>query len=115
MNTKSIIPYDIFASVDIRSGTIVKAEAFPKAKKPAYQVWVDFGEEIGLKQTSAQITVHYTAESLIGKQVLGCINLGEKIIAGFKSEFLLLGFSDLNGDIILAAVDRAVPNGKHMH
>jgi tRNA-binding protein len=106
-----MITYDTFASVELRAGTIVKAEAFPRAQKPAYKVWVDFGPEIGVKQTSAQITVHYTLESLIGKQVMGCVNLGPRNIAGFTSEFLLVGFPDANGAICLAGMAPAVPNG----
>jgi len=109
-----IITYDEFEKVDIRSGTIIKAEEFPRAKKPAYKVWVDFGNEIGIKQTSAQVTTHYSIESLIGKQVAGCINLGAKNIAGFTSEFLLVGFPDDNGAICLVTVDPKVPNGGKM-
>lgn len=108
------ISYDEFEKVDLRSGTIVKAEEFPRAKKPAYKVWVDFGDDIGIKQTSAQITVHYTLDNLVGKQVAGCINLGEKNIAGFTSEFLLVGFPDENGAICLITVDPSVPNGKKL-
>src|SRR5438445_13377592 len=111
---KMTISYEEFEKVDLRSGTIIKAEDFPRAKKPAYKVWVDFGDEIGIKQTSAQVTIHYTLESLIGKQVMGCINLGEKNIAGFTSEFLLVGFPDNNGAICLITVDPKVPNGKKM-
>lgn len=106
-----IISYDAFDQVDLRSGTVVKAEVFARAKKPAYKVWVDFGAEIGVKQTSAQVTVHYTPESLVGRQVAGCINLGDKNIAGFTSEFLLVGFPDKNGAICLITVDPKVPNG----
>ncbi len=109
-----IISYEDFEKVDLRSGTIIKAEIFARAKKPAYKVWVDFGDKIGVKQTSAQITVHYTPESLIGKQVMGCINLGEKNIAGFTSEFLLVGFPDHANAICLITVDPKVPNGKKM-
>lgn len=109
-----LISFDDFEKVDLRSGTIVKVENFPKAKKPAYKVWVDFGNEIGVKQTSAQVTVHYTLESLISKKIIGCVNLGEKNIAGFISQFLLVGFSDDNGAICLATVDRDVPNGKKL-
>ncbi len=109
-----IITYEEFEKVDLRSGTIIKAEDFPRAKKPAYKVWVDFGDEIGVKQTSAQVTVHYTPESLIGRQVMGCISLGEKNIAGFTSEFLLVGFPDDDGAICLITVDPKVPNGKKM-
>lgn len=105
------ISYQAFENVDLRSGTVVKVETFPRAKKPAYKVWVDFGEEIGIKQTSAQVTVHYTPETLMGRQVVGCINLGEKNIAGFVSQFLLVGFPDTSGAICLATVDPSVPNG----
>ncbi|MCX7125255.1 MAG: tRNA-binding protein [Gammaproteobacteria bacterium] len=112
--TTSIISYDDFEKVDLRSGTIVKAELFPKAKKPAYKVWVDFGNDIGIKQTSAQITVHYTPESLVGKKVIGCVNLGEKNIAGFISQFLLVGFPDDTGAICLAATELNLPNGKKL-
>lgn len=106
-----IITYDDFEKVDIRSGTVVKVEEFPRAKKPAYKVWVDFGDDIGVKQTSAQVTAHYSMESLLGKSVIGCINLGEKNIAGFTSQFLLLGFADENGAICLATVSPKAPNG----
>lgn len=109
-----IITYDHFEKVDFRSGTIVKAEPFPRANKPAFKVWVDFGKEIGVKQTSAQVTVHYTLESLLGRQVVGCVNLGDKNIAGFTSEFLLVGFPDQNGATCLVTVDPKVPNGMKM-
>lgn len=112
MNT---ITYDDFARVELRSGTVVKAEEFPRALKPAFKVWVDFGPEIGVKQTSAQVTVHYTPESLVGRQVMGCVNLGTRNIAGFTSEFLLVGFSDDAGAICLAGVDPKVPNGQKLH
>jgi tRNA-binding protein len=109
-----IINYDDFDRVDLRSGTVVKVETFPKTKKPAYKIWVDFGAEIGTLQTSAQVTHHYTPESLIGKSVVGCINLGEKNIAGFVSQFLLVGFPDDSGAICLVTVDPKVPNGKKL-
>lgn len=109
------ITYDEFEKVDLRSGTIVKAEPFQRAQKPAYKIWVDFGADIGILQTSAQITVHYQLENLIGKKVIGCVNLGTKNIAGFTSQFLLVGFSDHNGAICLATIDRDAPNGKKMH
>lgn len=108
------ISYEEFEKVDLRSGTVVKVESFPRAKKPAYKVWVDFGEEIGVKQTSAQVTVHYTPESLVGRQVVGCVNLGEKNIAGFLSQFLLVGFPDENGAICLVSVEPKVQNGKKL-
>ena len=108
------ISYEEFDRVDLRSGTVVKVEPFPRANKPAYKVWVDFGAEIGVKQTSAQVTVHYTLESLVGRQVVGCVNLGDKNIAGFTSEFLLVGFPDNDGAICLLTVDPKVSNGMKM-
>jgi tRNA-binding protein len=109
------ITYEDFIKVDLRSGTIVKVEAFPRAKKPAYKVWADFGEEFGLRQTSAQITVHYTPDKLLGRRIVGCLNLGEKNIAGFKSDFLLVGFSDQQGAIRLISFDGDVVNGQKLH
>lgn len=109
------IDYADFEKVNIRSGTITKAESFPKAHKPALKVWVDFGAEIGVKQTSAQITVHYTPETLLGKQVVGVLNLGTRNIAGFTSEFLLVGFSNEQGAIRLAIPEGPVPNGQKLH
>ena len=110
-----MITYEEFEKVDLRSGTIIKAEPFTRARKPAYKIWVDFGEHIGVLQTSAQVTVHYVVGDLIGRQIIGCINLGEKNIAGFTSQFLLLGFSDPDGAICLAAVDSRIENGQKMH
>lgn len=110
-----IISYEDFEKIELRSGTVVKVEAFPRAKKPAFKVWADFGPEIGVLQTSAQVTMHYTPESLLGRQIVGCINLGEKNIAGFLSQFLLVGFSDENNAICLVTVDPKVQNGKKLH
>ncbi|WP_419418389.1 tRNA-binding protein [Legionella sp. D16C41] len=110
-----IISYADFEKVDLRSGTIIKAELFPRTKKPAYKIWADFGAELGILQTSAQVTVHYTPESLIGRKIIGCVNLGEKNIAGFTSQFLLVGFSDAQGAICLATVDSIIPNGQKLH
>jgi tRNA-binding protein len=112
MNT---VTYDEFEKVELRSGTIVKVEEFPRAKKPAFKVWADFGPEIGILQTSAQVTVHYTPESLVGRPIVGCINMGAKNIGGFMSQFLLVGFADENGAICLVTVDPKVPNGKKLH
>jgi tRNA-binding protein len=109
------ISYETFESVDLRSATIVKVEPFPRAKKPAFKVWADFGPTMGILQSSAQVTVHYTPESLLGRQIVGCVNLGEKNIAGFQSQFLRLGFSDSQGAICLPTVDPSVPNGQKMH
>lgn len=109
-----MIKYEDFERVDLRSGTIVKVEEFSRTKKPAYKVWADFGTEIGVKQTSAQITVHYNFDSLVGKQIIGCINLEPKNIAGFTSEFLLVGFADEQNAVCLATVDPKVKNGKKL-
>ncbi|QRN04216.1 tRNA-binding protein [Legionella sp. MW5194] len=109
------ISYDEFANVDLRSGTVIKVEPFPRAQKPAYKVWVDFGPQLGVLQASAQVTRHYTPETLMGRTVIGCVNLGEKNIAGFTSQFLLVGFSDEQGAICLATVDKPVPNGQKLH
>ncbi len=109
------ITYDDFEKVDLRSGAIVKVEEFPKARKPAFKVWADFGPEIGVLQTSAQVTTHYTSETLLGRSVVGCINLGEKNIGGFMSQFLLVGFADEAGGICLVTVDPKAPNGKKLH
>lgn len=109
------ISYDDFVKVDLRSGTVLKVERFPEARKPAFKIWVDFGERIGILQTSAQVTVHYQLESLVGRQVVGCVNLGEKKIAGFVSQFLLVGFSDGKDGICLVTVDPNVPNGEKLH
>jgi tRNA-binding protein len=104
------IEWSDFKKVALRVGTIVEVRDFPKAKKPAYQLRVDFGE-LGIKWSSAQITKHYTMDELLGRQIIGVINFPEKQIANFKSQFLVTGFADENGDIVLAAVEREVPNG----
>lgn len=111
----TIITYEEFQRVNLRSGTIIKAEEFPKAKKPALKIWADFGTDIGILQTSAQITVNYTPESLIGMKIVGCVNLGEKNIAGFQSQFLLVGFTDTHGAICLITTDSKVQNGQKLH
>lgn len=109
------IPYEAFESVDIRIGRIVSAEVFPEARKPAYKLKIDFGSEIGIKQSSAQITVHYTPETLVGRLVMAVVNFAPRQIGPFMSEVLVLGFSDANGDIVLARPDADVPLGEKMH
>lgn len=109
-----IIDYASFEQVELRSGTVVRVEVFPEARKRAYKVWVDFGPSIGIKQTSAQVTVHYTPEMLIGRSVVGCLNLGAKKIAGFTSEFLLCGFPDDQGAVCLATMEPRVGNGQKL-
>ncbi len=108
------ISWQEFEQVELRSGTVIKVEDFPRAKKPAYKVWADFGPEIGVLQTSAQVTAHYTLASLTGRQIIGCVNLGEKNIAGFLSQFLLVGFPDQTGAICLATADPKVPNDQKL-
>jgi len=108
------IDYKDFLKVEIRSGTIVKAEYFSETKIPAYKIWVDFGKDLGIMKTSSQVADNYNEKSLIGKSVIGCINLGIKRIAGFDSDFLLLGFEDQNGFVKLATFDAKVENGKRL-
>lgn len=105
------ITWDEFEKVELKVGTVVRAEEFPEARKPAYKVWVDFGGDLGIKKSSAQITVHYKPEELIGKQVVAVVNFPVKQIGPIKSEFLLTGFYDENGDVVIAKPERTVPNG----
>jgi len=109
------ISYDDFLAVDIRVGTVLRAEPFPEARKPAIKMWIDFGPEIGEKKTSAQVTVHYTPESLIGKQVMAVVNFPPRQIGPFMSEVLVLGCMDPDGGVVLITPDQAVPNGGRMH
>ena len=107
----STITWQEFEKVELRIGTILTAEPFPEARKSAYKLKVDFGSEIGIKQSSAQITQHYRAEELIGRQVLGVVNFPPKRIGPYVSECLICGFYREDGSVILAVPDKSVPNG----
>ncbi len=105
---------DDFDRLDIRVGTIVDAQPFPEARKPSIKVWVDFGGAIGVRQSSAQITVHYSPDRLIGRQVMGVVNFPPRRIAGFESQVLVLGIPDENGAVVLLKPDIKVPDGGRM-
>jgi tRNA-binding protein len=104
-----------FERVEIRVGTIVEVQPFPAARKPAYRLTVDFGEELGTHRSSAQIVANYAPEALLGRQVLAVVNFPPKRIAGFESEVLVLGANDAGGNVVLAALERAVPNGSRLY
>lgn len=107
------ITWNDFEKVELRVGTILEAFDFPEARRPAFKVRVDFGE-FGIKMSSAQITKHYTKQELVGRQIIGVINFPKKQIGKFMSEFLVTGFADENGDIVLAGVGSGVPNGSKL-
>ncbi len=109
------ISYDTFAAVDVRVGTVTRAEAFPQARKPAIKLWIDFGPEVGERKSSAQITRHYTPESLVGRQVAAVVNLPPRQIGTFVSSVLVLGFPDQEGEVVLIAPDLPVPNGARLY
>ncbi|WP_282127941.1 tRNA-binding protein [Roseobacter litoralis] len=111
----SEITFDDFMKVDIRTGVVVRAEPFPEARKPAIKMWIDFGPDIGEKKTSAQITVHYTPESLVGKRVMAVVNFPPRQIGPFISEVLVLGVPDEQGAVVLISPDQDVPTGGRMH
>ena len=109
------ITFNDFLKVDIRVGSILKAETFPEARKPAYKLWIDFGPSIGTKKTSAQITDNYTLAELIGRQVLAVVNFPPRQIGPFMSEVLTLGVTDNKGAVTLLGPDKEIPNGERMH
>lgn len=109
-----IISYDDFMKVDIRVATIIAAEPFPEARKPAYKLTLDFGDVIGIKKSSAQITTHYTVGELVGRQVLAVVNFPNKQIGPFMSQALTLGAPDDTGEVVLLGLDKKVPNGARM-
>ncbi|MBB4658710.1 tRNA-binding protein [Parvularcula dongshanensis] len=106
--------FDDFLRVDVRIGTIVEAEPFPEARKPAYKLRVDFGEGVGVKRSSAQLTGRYEAEALIGRQVLGVVNFPPRQVGPVRSEVLVLGLADEDGAVVLVSPDAAVPNGTRL-
>ena len=108
------ITWDDFDKVDIRVGRVVESEPFPEARKPSIKLIVDFGPEIGEKSTSAQLTAHYDADGLVGRQVVAVVNFPPKRIAGFKSEVLVLGVPDEDGEVVLLSPDLEVPSGGRM-
>lgn len=105
------ISWNDFEKVELRVGKIVKAEAFPEARKPAYKLEIDFGDDLGLKKSSAQITEYYTKEELVGRLVVGVINFPKKQIGPFMSECLTTGFADSGGEVVLCVPDKNVPLG----
>ena len=108
------IAFDDFLKVELRVGRVLSAEPFAQARKPAYVLRIDFGPELGVRKSSAQITVHYTPEALVGRQVAAVVNFPPRQIGPVRSDVLTLGFEDENGAIVLAGVGQAVPNGKKM-
>lgn len=109
-----MIEFDDFMKVDIRAGTVIQAEEFPQARKPAYKLTVDFGEDIGTKRSSAQITDHYDPDALVGRKVAAIVNFPPRQIGPFMSEVLVLGFMDAEDRVVLIAPDRDVPDGSRL-
>lgn len=109
------INFNQFLDVDMRIGEVVEVEDFPEARKPSFKLKIDFGDGVGIKKSSAQITVHYSKDELLGKKVLAVVNFPPRQIGKFMSEVLVMGFSDKNNDIVLFDLDKDVPNGARLH
>jgi tRNA-binding protein len=110
-----MIDFDDFLKVDIRTGTVTDAQSFPEARKPAIKLWVEFGGTIGVRKTSAQLTKHYTPETLIGRQICAVVNFPPRQIGKFMSEILVLGMPDETGEVVLITPDKPVPNGGKLY
>ena len=117
MNRKPLekLTFEEFQKVEIRVGTIVEVQEFPEARKPAFKLWVDFGQEFGVRKTSAQVTKNYEKENLMGRQVAAVMNFPSKQIGKFMSEILVLGFPDDEGEVVLVSVDKSVPKGGRLY
>lgn len=109
------IDIEVFNKIEMRIGTITKVELFEKAKKPAYKIWIDLGEELGIRKSSAQVIAYYQSSDLLGKQVICVCNLKPRQIADFMSEVLVTGFTSEIGGVVLAVSDLPVPNGQRLH
>ena len=111
VKVQETITFNDFQKIEIRVGTIVDVQEFPEARRPAYKLWVDFGQEFGIRKTSAQVTKNYTKKNLMRRQVAAVINFPSKQIGKFMSEILVLGFPDSSGEVVLISLDKTVPNG----